>query len=80
MCRRYQRRKMSWLSPRPGAPEITSRRGEDFRIRNPWPCPCRAETGGGRLCALGSADDPLVLIPSARGCAYRLVRKEGDHE
>jgi len=56
--------------------EIESRRGEECRLRNPWPAPCRVETGDGRLCVPGGADEPLLCFPTARECTYRLIRKE----
>ncbi|OPZ83065.1 MAG: hypothetical protein BWY76_02456 [bacterium ADurb.Bin429] len=57
---------------------IESRRGEDCRIRNPWPGACRVETADGSPCPLRS-DDSMLCFPTVRGGAYRLIRTESDH-
>jgi hypothetical protein len=54
------------------AVEIESRRGEECRIRNPWPGPCRVETPGGKPVAYTVADDGLLAFPTERGGGYRI--------
>jgi len=56
--------------------EIESRRGEECRIRNPWPSPCRVKTSDARLGAFSVADSRHVSFPTAQGHTYLLVRTE----
>ena len=56
------------------AVEIESRRGEECRIRNPWPGPCAVSTDRGRPVAHTITDDDLLVFPTESGVAYRVVR------
>jgi len=53
--------------------EIESRLGEECRIRNPWPGPCRVETGDGHLSMPSIAEGDLLCFRTAPGRTYRLV-------
>jgi hypothetical protein len=52
---------------------IESRLGEECRLRNPWPRPCRVETSGGQPCERLTVDDGLVCFATARGERYRVA-------
>jgi hypothetical protein len=52
--------------------EIASRLGEECRIRNPWPTPCRATTVRGEPLPHGVSGDGVLQFPTERGGTYRI--------
>lgn len=56
-----------------GPIEIESRLGEECRLRNPWPNPCRVETSNGRCCKNVRVTDEVVRFPTHLGGRYRLL-------
>jgi len=60
-------------SGRIGPVEIESRLGEECRLRNPWPNPCRVETSAGKHCRNVSVIDEVVRFPTHLGGRYRLL-------
>ena len=68
-------------SARIGPVEIESRMGEECRVRNPWPNPCRVETGDGKSCEDMSITEGVIRFPTQPGGRYRLLADEhGDDD
>ncbi len=55
--------------------EILSRRGEECRIRNPWPRPCRVTTSQGKPVPHSVDDGGLLVFQTERGVGYRIEPK-----
>ncbi len=54
--------------------EILSRHGEECRIRNPWPGPCRITTSQSKPVPHSVVSGGLLVFQTERGCEYRIVR------
>jgi len=55
--------------------EIVSRLGEECRIRNPWPDPCRVITVRGEPLPHGLSGEGVLQFPTERGGTYRILAR-----
>ncbi|MBT5876163.1 MAG: hypothetical protein HOH43_22235 [Candidatus Latescibacteria bacterium] len=63
-----------------GPIDIESRLGEACRVRNPWPHPCRVETGDGKVYKNMDITDGMIRLSTRPGGRYRLLAEKNEND